>query len=487
MRFDEINSNLNGVKDFLILSYEQLEEKNLEMKALRKQYQTQEFFKEKIIAYLTDEKSIKAVTVCFTNLEGKLQSLDYDKKYLMKSHNNLTFDGSSIRGFSQQHESDLLLQIDWSSFYWVPSDVFGPGKVLVFANINDRAGMQYGADFRGNLQQFLNRFYNENNMTFNVAPEVEGFLLHGVDAEQNYNSEQGFELVTKGGYYNALPQDPLRQFIDRVAEAKRAMGFENEKDHPEVAPSQFELNYKYTNPLEACDQIQLYKLLCRQVAKKMGCTSSFLPKPFMNINGSGMHVNLSVSKDGGNLFYDEALQGLSEMGKGFSAALLHHAKGMCLVLNSSVNAYRRLDPKFEAPNEIAMSDFNRSSMIRIPFGDKASKRIEVRSVAPDCNPYLSIYALLKIGVLGFDSESHKQFSAILDQKEKLPGNIYDAIRHFQSSEVMQSVLGKEVHAKYAELKEASSNRCPKDLGKKVKSGEIIYHHEVTNQLLWHNF
>jgi glutamine synthetase len=200
-----------------------------------------------------------------------------------------------------------------------------------------------------------------------------------------------------------------------------------------------------------------------------------------------MHVNFSVSRGGGNLFYDDALQGLSGMGKGFSAAILHHAKSMCLVLNSSVNAYRRLDPKFEAPNEIAMSDFDRSSMVRVPLGDKDSKRIEVRSIAPDCNPYLSIYTLLKIGILGFDSEGAKKFSTILDKREKLPGNIYDAIRYFKSSPMMKAVLGDEVHAKYAELKEAGANRCPKDLGKKVKSGEILYHHEVTNQFLWYNF
>lgn len=476
-----------NMKEVCFFNYECLEEKNLELRALCKEGKSSDFFKEMILQCLANEPTIKAVTVCFTDLEGKLQSLAYDKKYLIKSYNNLTFDGSSVRGFAAQRESDLLLQIDWSSFYWTPSDIFGPGKALVFANVHDRSGAQYAGDFRGVLKNFLKNIQNEKQLTFNVAPEIEGFLLQGTDAEQNYSSEKGFELVTQGGYYNALPQDALRLFIDAVAEAQRAIGFENEKDHPEVAPSQFELNYKYTTPLEACDQIQLYKLLCRQVAKKMGYTSSFLPKPFMHMNGSGMHVNLSASANDKNLFYDSKGDGLSDLGRSFAAAILYHAKESCLILNSSVNAYRRLDPKFEAPNEIKMSEFDRSSMVRIPCGDQYSKRIEVRSVAPDCNPYLLIYTLLKIGLLGSDSNNAKNHTSILNQREKLPANIYDALGYFQSSETMKAILGHEAHSKYIELKEATANRSPKGLGNIVKISEIIYHHEVTNQCLWHQF
>ncbi|XVN42102.1 MAG: glutamine synthetase family protein [Candidatus Rickettsia vulgarisii] len=477
----------NEIKSFLMLPYEELETRNLEMKSLRKQLKGHDFFKERILKYLTDEKNIKAVTVCFTDLEGKLQSLDYDKQYLVKKSDNLTFDGSSVRGFSSQHESDLLLQIDWSSFYWAPCDIFGPGKVIVFANVHDRNKSQYNSDFRGMLQNFLSDIFETKKMLFNMAPEIEGFLLQGIDAEQNFCNKAGFQFVTTGGYYNSLPQDPLRLFIDIVAEAKRAMGFRNEKDHPEVAPSQFELNYQYTNPVEACDQIQLYKLLCKQVAKKMGYTASFLPKPFMNVNGSGMHTNISASVNDENVFYCKKAKDLSDFGKEFSAAILYHAKNMCLILNSSVNAYRRLDPKYEAPSEIKMSTYDRSSMIRVPYGDKSSTRVEVRSVAPDCNPYLSIFVLLKIGMLSQNKKVTDDFSSIFDKREKLPGNIYDAIRYFKNSSVMKDILGKDSHAKYLDLKETVANRCPKDLGNMIKTEEVIYHHEVTNQFLWNRF
>jgi glutamine synthetase len=198
-----------------------------------------------------------------------------------------------------------------------------------------------------------------------------------------------FDLISTGGYFNSLPQDPLRQFMDSAAEVQRAMGFENEKDHPEVGPSQFEMNFKYASALIAADRIQLYKLLCRQVAQTMDMTASFLPKPITGINGSGMHTNISVAKDGENLFYDEnGHNKMSAYGDAFTSRILHSAEDMCLILNPSVNAYRRLDPNYEAPNEIAASAVDRSSMIRIPYAGKAGQRIEVRSVGPDCNPYL---------------------------------------------------------------------------------------------------
>lgn len=486
MHLNQTIINPNETKNFLTLSYDELEEKNLEMKEFRKAFKPQSFFKERILQYLKEERRIKAVNVCFSDLEGKLLSVDYDKNYIMRNNEELTFDGSSIRGFSTQDKSDLILTLDWTSFRWLPADIFGPGKVLLFANVADKSRVQYESDFRGILNSFAETLYKENYTTFNIAPEIEGFLINGIDAEQHFSTSNEFQAVTIGGYYNSLPQDPLRVFIDTVAEAQRAMGFENEKDHPEVAPSQFELNYKYTTPVEACDQIQLYKLLCRQVAKKMGYTASFIPKPFTDINGSGMHINISASQKDINLFYSDQIKMLSDFGTKFATAILYYAKDICLILNSSVNSYRRLDPRFEAPNEIKMSSCDRGSMIRIPLGSNHTTRLEVRSVAPDCNPYLSIFVLLKIGMLGTESEDDK-FKGILEKRERLPGNIYDALRYFKGSNLLKEILVESVYTKFAILKETVANRCPKDLGSLIKAEEIIHHHEVTNQLLWHRF
>src|SRR6267143_604950 len=210
---------------------------------------------EERIKYLTDEKRIKAVTVLFSDLEGRLHMLDYDKKFLIKSWDNLTFDGSSIRGFTAQRESDLRLGIDWGSFYWAPADYFGSGKVLVFGEVIDKDGTSYGADIRGVLKSYAQKLYDKEGYTLNAANEIEGFLFKGPDAERHYHESGKFEYVNTGGYYHSLPGDPLRNFIDISAEVQRSMGFQNEKDHPEVAPSQFEINYGYGEVVAAADQI----------------------------------------------------------------------------------------------------------------------------------------------------------------------------------------------------------------------------------------
>src|SRR6202046_5115019 len=174
------------LRNFLALSYEELEELNLKAKADRMNRVAIEEIREKRLKYLTDEKRIKAVTVLFSDLEGRLHLLDYDKKFLLNSYDNLTFDGSSIRGFTAQKESDLRLGIDWSAFYWVPADVFGTGKVLVFGIVIDKNGEPYSGDLRGVLKNYSDKLFAEKGYTLNAANEIEGFLFNGVDAEKKF-------------------------------------------------------------------------------------------------------------------------------------------------------------------------------------------------------------------------------------------------------------------------------------------------------------
>lgn len=475
------------LKNFLEIPYDELEERNLAAKEKQSKRATEDKLQEEYIKYLHDEKRLKAVTVCFTDLEGRFHMLDYDKKFLLKSHDNLTFDGSSIRGFSAVRESDLRLAIDWGTFRWLPSDVFGPGKVIVFGLIKDRDGKAYQSDMRGLLKAYTDDLIKKDGITTNISVECEGFLFEGINAEQNFNSHQGFKMVSSGGYYNSLPKDPLKLFIDALAEAQRALGFENEKDHPEVAPSQFELNYTYADALLAGDLLQLYKLVARQVAANMGLTASFLPKPIAGINGSGMHTNMSLSRKGQNLFFDaKGEDGLSKMAIDFVDRLLNNANDICLVLNSSVNAYRRLDPHFEAPNQIKSSAVDRTSMVRIPLGNEKSARIEVRTVAPDANPYLAFLTLLRTGLEGPMTETITSENRRTRTKF-LPDNIYDAVRFFKSSAFVGEMLGEDNREKFVERKLAAAERCPKLLGTKVKTSEIRFHHEVTNQYLWSQF
>src|SRR5687768_11765446 len=305
----------DSLRDFLEIPYDQLEEMNLEAKAERLARANPDKLRERRMKYLTDEKRIKAVTVCFADLEGRLHMLDYDKKFLLKSADNLTFDGSSIRGFSQQAESDLRLAIDWPATYWLPADVFGPGKVLVFADVLEKDGSPYVADMRAKLKSYLDRLHQKEGYTCNAANEIEGFLFKGRDAERRYYETGGFEFPSTGGYYHSLPGDALRLFIDTAAEVQRAMGFANEKDHPEVAPSQFEMNYSDTVACVAAGRVLLYRLICRQVAARFAMTASFLPKPVTGVNGSGMHTGPSVSQRGKNLLlYPKGQDKLSKTG-----------------------------------------------------------------------------------------------------------------------------------------------------------------------------
>jgi len=472
------------MRDFLELSYAELEEMNLAIKQQRKDRVPAEQIREERLKYLTEEKRIKAVTVLFSDLEGRLHMLDYDKKFLLKSWDNLTFDGSSIRGFTAQKESDLRLGIDWSAFYHAPADIFGSGKVLVFCEVIDKDGTAYSGDIRGVLKGYAAKMYETEGYTLNAANEIEGFLFQGMDAERRFHETGKFEYVNTGGYYHSLPGDPLRTFIDTVAEVQRAMGFENEKDHPEVAPSQFEINYSYGDVVTAADQIQIYKLICRQVATRMGLTASFLPKPVVGVNGSGMHTNVSITKKGKNLFWDpKGEEKISKFAWNFVDRILTHGNDICLLLNASVNAYRRLDPHFEAPNQIKASAVDRGSMVRIPIGNEKSSRVEVRSVGPDANPYMVLYSVFKTGLEGEIGKVKN-----LRQADRyLPDNIYDALANFKSAEWTGKLLGDDVKGRYADLKQGSADRCARLLGTVVKPAEVQFHHEVYNQYLWNQF
>jgi glutamine synthetase len=357
--------------------------------------------------------------------------------------------------------------------------------VILFATVLNRDKTPYESDFRARLVALAGDMKKRLGLTAAVAAEVEGFVVNGLNAEQGYNKATGFSLISTGGYFHSLPLDRLKMFIDTAAEAQRAMGFKNEKDHPEVAPSQFELNFSYADVVRACDMVQLYKLVCRQVAANMGLTATFLPKPVSGVNGSGMHVNISFFKDGKNIFYDKKGEdGLSKTAWDVISRILNHAQELSLILNSSVNAYRRLDPHFEAPNQIKVSSVDRGAMIRIPAGNETSARIEIRSVGPDANPYLALYGLLGAALNGqpLTKDESKR-----DRVRYLPGNIFDAIRIYRASEFVKGLMGEASHEKYVAHKQAAADRSPKELGGIVKSSEVLFHHEVTNQMLWHKF
>ncbi len=467
-----------SLTNLLELSYDELEELNLKARTLSDPQEAEAYH----VHYLQEEKRIKTVTACFTDLEGRLHTLDYNKDFLLRSLDNLTFDGSSIKGFSAQNDSDLRLYVDWTSLTFLPADIFGAGKVLVFGNVFSRDLQPYESDFRNRLQTYTGDMKTNFGIVAHMATELEGYLVEGVEAEQHYRSDVGFKFEASGGYFHALPLDNLSRFIEKATQAQIAMGFKNEKQHPEVGPSQFEIDYSYTDALRACDQVQLYKLVCRQIGMNMGMTVSFLPKPIPGINGNGMHTNFSLAKDGNNTFYDtDAPDHFSQQGREFTGILLQRADELCLIINSSVNAYRRLDPHFEAPNEIKVSANDRGSLIRLPFGNEKTTRIEIRAVSPDTNPYLALYAIIRTGL----EEALTPTTTEATEARYLPDTIEKAMKIFEASDFIEAIIGQTNKEKFLELKKAAAIRIPHDVNPDVISeAEILYHHEVTNQYLW---
>jgi glutamine synthetase len=209
-----------------------------------------------------------------------------------------------------------------------------------------------------------------------------------------------------------------------------------------------------------------------------------LPKPIVGVNGSGMHTNVSISKGDKNLFWDpKGEEKLSEFAWGFADRILSYGNDICLLLNASVNSYRRLDPHFEAPNQIIASAIDRGAMVRIPIGNERSSRVEVRSVAPDANPYMVMLSVFRTGLDG----TVANVKDLRHAKRYLPDNIYDAMSDFRKSKWTSELLTDDVKERYAELKQASADRCPRLLGAIVKAQEVQYHHEVYNQFLWNLF
>ena len=234
----------------------------------------------------------------------------------------------------------------------------------------------------------------------------------------------------------------------------------------------------------AADQIQLYKLICRQVGTQMGATASFLPKLVVGMNGSGMHTNISITQAKKNIFWDaKGQEKISTFAWKFVDRILTHWNDICLLLNASVNPYRRLDPHFEAPNQIKASATDRGSMVRIPIGNEKSARVEVSSVGPDANPYLVLHSVFKTGLHG----STSKIKNLRQADRYLPDNIYTALEDFRKAEWTTELLGEEVKQRCADLKQASADRCPRLLGTAVKSSEVQFHYEVYNQLLWGEF
>ncbi|MFD1928594.1 type I glutamate--ammonia ligase [Sporosarcina siberiensis] len=415
-----------------------------------------DFTKEDIRKFVKEE-NVNFIRLQFTDILGMNKNVEIPISQLEKAlDNKMMFDGSSIEGFVRIEESDMYLLPDlntWMVFPW-PS---GKGKVArLICDVSLADGEPFTGDPRGNLKRVLKEMEELGFTEFNLGPEPEFFLF-----KLDENMQPTMELNDTGGYFDLAPMDLGENCRRDIVLELEEMGFEIEASHHEVAPGQHEIDFKYANVVKACDNIQTFKLVVKTIARKHGLHATFMPKPLYGVNGSGMHCNVSLFKNGENVFYDETgVRKLSTIAYQFMAGVLDHVEGFTAVTNPTVNSYKRLVPGYEAPCYIAWSAQNRSPLIRIPASRGISTRIEVRSVDSAANPYLALAAILKAGLDGIKRELEPPNPVDRNIYElnpselielgigTLPTDLDHALIALGKDTVIQEALGKHIYSNF---------------------------------------
>lgn len=418
------------------------------------------YSKEDILA-MVEENGVKFIRLQFTDILGTLKNVAITDRQLEKALNNqCMFDGSSINGFVRVEESDMYLRPDLDTFVifpWRPQQ----GKV---ARLICDVYMPDGTPFEGDPRYILKKAINKAEAmgyTMNIGPECEFFLFE-VDNDGNPT----LKTNDKGSYFDLGPIDLGENARRDMTLALEDMGFEIETSHHEVAAGQNEIDFKYADALVTADNVTTFKYVVKSIAQRHGLYATFMPKPLHGVNGSGMHVNISLIKDGKNAFYNEEDQlGLSSVAYNFIAGVLKHIKEICPITNPLVNSYKRLVPDYEAPVYIAWSAKNRSPLIRVPSARGEGTRIELRSPDPSSNPYLVLACLLLAGLEGIKDNleppkciDRNIFNLSREERkreniENLPESLHEAIAYMQKSDLVKEALGKNTFEYYIKAKE----------------------------------
>ena len=412
------------------------------------------YTKEDIIRRVMEE-DIQFIRMQFTDIFGQLKNVAITASQIEKAVNNqIMIDGSSIEGFVRIEESDQYLWPDLDTFSVLP---WRPqyGKVArLICDVHNPNGTPFVGDPRNVLKRVLRRA-NDMGFTFNAGPELEFFLF-----ETDENGKPTTQTSDEAGYFDLGPLDHGESTRREICLSLEQMGFEIEASHHEVAAGQHEIDFKYTQALQAADNIMTFKLAVKTLAQKNGLHATFMPKPVYGAAGSGMHVNMSLFRDGKNVFYDERdPRQLSPLAYQFIAGLLEHVQGFCAVTNPLVNSYKRLVPGYEAPCHLAWSTGNRSALIRIPTPRGQATRVELRSPDPACNPYLAFAVCLAAGLDGIERqltpppETNENLYAIAADLEaqgvsRLPGTLEAAIHALEADPVVTTALGEHVTTQY---------------------------------------
>ncbi|MFS0751753.1 type I glutamate--ammonia ligase [Oceanobacillus sp. 1P07AA] len=419
------------------------------------------FTKDEIIKQIKEE-NVKFIRLQFTDMLGTIKNVEIPYSQLDKAlDNKMTFDGSSIEGFVRIEESDMLLYPDLDTFVVFPW-TSEKGKVARFiCDIYNPDGTPFEGCPRYNLKRNLKKMEELGFDAFNIGTEPEFFLF-----KLDEKGEPTLELNDHGGYFDLAPTDLGENCRRDIVLELEEMGFEIEASHHEVAPGQHEIDFKYSDAVKHADDIQTFKLVVKTIARKHNLHATFMPKPLFGVNGSGMHVNMSLFNGKENAFYDTSGElELSKTAYQFIAGIIKHATNFTAVTNPTVNSYKRLVPGYEAPCYVAWSGSNRSPLIRIPSSRGLSTRIEVRSVDPSANPYMALSVLLASGLDGIEQgleapESVDRNIYVMDKAEReangvqdLPATLKDAMDNLKKDEVLVASLGEHLFEHFIEAKE----------------------------------
>lgn len=410
------------------------------------------------------EKNVTFLRLMFTDILGTLKNVEVPatEEHLEKIlDNKMMFDGSSIEGFVRINESDMYLYPDldtWIIFPWGDEN----GKVAgLICDVYNPDGTPFAGDPRGNLKRALTHMETTGFKSFNLGPEPE-FFLFKLDEKGNPT----LEVNDQGGYFDLAPTDTADNTRREIVNVLTGLGFEVEASHHEVAVGQHEIDFKYTNVLEACDNIQIFKLVVKTIAREHGLYATFMAKPKFGINGSGMHCNMSLfDQDGNNAFYDpkDELE-LSETAYHFLGGILDHAYNFTAITNPTVNSYKRLVPGYEAPVYIAWAGRNRSPLVRVPASRGKGTRLELRAVDPTANPYLALAVLLECGLDGIERKleapapvENNIYMMSGDERKAvgitdLPSTLHNAVKALREDDVVKAALGQHIYTNFVETK-----------------------------------
>ena len=410
------------------------------------------YTKEDIIR-IVREKDIKFIRMQFADIFGQLKNVALTASQIEKAvSNQIMFDGSSVEGFVRIDESDQCLYPDLNSFTVFPWRAqFGETARLI-CDVHNTDGSAFMGDPRNVLKRMISKMHDMGYDTFNVGPECEFFLFKTDD-----NGRPTTETNDEAGYFDLGPLDHGESTRREICLNLEQMGFEIEASHHENAAGQHEIDFKYADALTAADNIMTFKLAVKTLAQKNGLHATFMPKPVSGTAGSGMHMNMSLFREGKNAFFDpdDPLQ-LSPLAYQFIAGLLEHVRGFCAVTNPLVNSYKRLVPGYEAPCLLAWSTGNRSALIRIPTPRGQGTRVELRCPDPACNPYLAFAACLAAGLDGIQRQltppeaAHENLYALEVQRtgERLPDTLEAAIQALRADSVVTGALGAHITEQY---------------------------------------